>query len=37
MFDMVSNFKALHGYLTNHTTKYDYLNDDLHVSDNMQF
>ena len=31
MFDLVSNFKVLHGYLNNHTLKYDYHNHHIHV------
>ena len=32
MFVMVPNLRVLDGYLNNHTLKYDYLNNHMHVS-----
>ena len=32
MFVMVSNFGVIHSYLNNHTLKYDYHNNHIHVS-----
>ena len=32
MFVMVFNFRALHGYIKNHSLKYDYLNNHICAS-----